>query len=84
MSAVTMAWYGSRLESQSLLDAIAHNCECEFGLTGNRLSTCGAHQMLLSGQRARNGLLFGRHLSARLKREEFTPDHTCRETGART
>jgi len=84
MSAVTTAWHGSGLETQSLLSAIANNCECEFGM-GVRLATCSVHQMLANDQRALNGLLFGRFLAARLIREEFsTEQRTDGNAAART
>jgi hypothetical protein len=70
MTTLTIAWHGTGLETESLLQAVAHNCGCEFGLTGIQMSTCGAHQMLVEDQRALNGLLFGRYLAPRLLREE--------------
>jgi len=71
MTTSTIAWHGTHVETTSLLQAVAHNCTCEFGLLGDRISTCGAHQMLVADQRALNGLLFGRYLAARLVREEM-------------
>jgi hypothetical protein len=38
---------------------------------GVRLSTCAPHEMLSSDQRAIDGLLFARRISARLRSEEF-------------
>ena len=73
MTTLTTAWHGSGLETQSLLEAVAHNCGCELGVSGASI-TCGAHQMLVDDQRALNGLLFGRYLAARLIREEVGAD----------
>lgn len=71
MTTLTIAWHGTGPEIDSLLQAVAHNCGCEFGVAGIRMSTCGAHQMLVDDQRALNGLLFGRYLAPRLFREEM-------------
>jgi hypothetical protein len=70
MTSLPIAWHGTRVETTSLLQAVANNCGCEFGLTGARISTCGAHQMLVDDQRALNRLLFARYLAPRLLREE--------------
>ncbi len=71
MTTFTVAWHGTGQETESLIQAIAHNCGCDFGLMGARISTCGAHRMLVDDQRALNGLLFGRYLAPRLFREEM-------------
>ena len=71
VSTATVAWRGIGDETERVLEAVAHNCDCEFGLVGVRLSTCAAHQMLVDDQRALNGLLFGTYLAARLRREEW-------------
>jgi len=71
MTTLTIAWHGTGLETESLLEAVAHNCGCELGDSGVRSSTCGAHQMLVEDQRALNCLLFGRYLAPRLSREEM-------------
>ncbi|HYY88736.1 MAG TPA: hypothetical protein VFA49_08065 [Chloroflexota bacterium] len=55
-----------------MVNAIARNCTCEFGLMGVRLATCGPHRMLTEDQRALNGLLFSRRMAERLQREEFS------------
>ena len=39
---------------------------------GVRLATCAPHRMLTEDQRALNGLLFGRRMADRLRREEFS------------
>jgi hypothetical protein len=75
-------WYGSQQESFDLVNAIARNCTCEFGLMGVRLSTCPPHQMLTEDQRALNGLLFARRLAERLRREEWTAEEVENETGS--
>jgi hypothetical protein len=46
-------WNGTELEAECLLEAIAHNCTCEYGPTGARLRVCGAHRLLVDDQRAR-------------------------------
>jgi hypothetical protein len=67
-----VVWHGSQQESFDLVNAIARNCTCEFGLMGVRLATCAPHRMLTEDQRALNGLLFARRMAERLTREEFT------------
>jgi hypothetical protein len=47
---------------------------------GVQFSTCAAHQMLVEDQRALNGLLFGRYLAARLRREEWATQTTQWQT----
>ena len=67
-----VVWNGTQEESFALVNAIARNCTCEFGLMGVRLSTCAPHRMLTEDQRALNGLLFARKMLDRLLREEFS------------
>ena len=70
--AVQVVWHGTQQESFDLVNAIARNCTCEFGLMGVRLATCAPHRMLTEDQRALNGLLFARRMAERLRREEFS------------
>lgn len=65
-----VVWSGTQQESYDLVDAIQHNCTCEFGLMGVRLSTCIAHRMLTEDQRALDGLLFMRRMVSRLRKSE--------------
>jgi hypothetical protein len=67
-----ISWHGTQSESLALLDAIARNCTCEFGLMGVRLNACSAHRMLTHDQRALDGLLFARRMADRLRYEEFS------------
>jgi hypothetical protein len=67
-----VVWHGTQQESFDLVNAIARNCTCEFGLMGVRLATCAPHRMLTEDQRALNGLLFARRMKERLQREEFS------------
>lgn len=69
-----VVWYGSQEESFDLVNAVARNCGCEFGLMGVRLNTCSPHQMLVEDQRALNGLLFARSMADRLRAEEWCED----------
>jgi hypothetical protein len=69
-----IVWHGTQQASFDLMNALARNCTCEFGLMGVRLTTCGAHRMLTEDQRALDGLLFVRSIAERLLREEFSTD----------
>jgi hypothetical protein len=71
-----VVWHGTQQESFDLVNAIARNCTCEFGLMGVRLATCAPHRMLTEDQRALNGLLFARRMAERLSREEFSRART--------
>ena len=70
MTSIT-SFHGTPLEQRDLLRAVNRNCTCESGPMGTRVSCCPAHRMLVEDQRALNGLLFGRRLAARLRREEW-------------
>jgi hypothetical protein len=65
-------WHGTQQESLELVNAIARNCTCEFGLMGMRLSACAAHMMLTEHQRSLDGLLFARRIAEQLQIEEFS------------
>ena len=78
-----VVWHGTQQESFDLVNAIARNCTCEFGLMGVRLATCAPHRMLTEDQRALNGLLFARRMAERLSREEFTRAKSTPATHAR-
>lgn len=81
--AMQVVWHGSQQESFDLVNAIARNCTCEFGLMGVRLATCAPHRMLTEDQRALNGLLFARRMSERLRHEEFSRARTTSNSRAR-
>lgn len=66
-----ITWNGSQQESFDLVNAVARNCQCEFGAVGTRISTCSPHRMLIEDQRALNGLLFARSIAERLRSEEW-------------
>lgn len=79
-----VVWHGTQQESFDLVNAIARNCTCEFGLMGVRLATCAPHRMLTEDQRALNGLLFARRMQERLRREEFTRTRSTAGTRSRS
>lgn len=62
---------GTDTEKSDLITALQHNCGCAFGPFGMRMSTCAAHVMLITDQRALNGLIDGRRRSAELILQEF-------------
>lgn len=64
-------WHGTQEESAALVNAIARNCNCQFGLMGVRTSTCPPHHMLIEDQRALDGLLFMRRRAEKLLLEEW-------------
>jgi hypothetical protein len=72
--AMTVIWRGTPAESKALVDAVDHNCACEFWMNV-RLSCCPAHRMLVEDQRALDGLLFARRIADQLRREEWTGAH---------
>jgi len=78
-----VVWHGTQQESFDLVNAIARNCTCEFGLMGVRLATCAPHRMLIEDQRALNGLLFARRMAERLRREELSRVRTATTSRSR-
>jgi hypothetical protein len=82
--AMQVVWHGTQQESFDLVNAIARNCTCEFGLMGVRLATCAPHRMLTEDQRALNGLLFARRMQERLRREEFSRAKSAATNRARS
>ena len=67
----TTTFHGTPREQRDLLRAVSRHCTCEVGPMGTSVGCCPAHRMLVEDQRAVNGLLFGRRLAARLRREEW-------------
>jgi hypothetical protein len=53
-------WHGTEQESFELVNAVARNCTCEFGLMGVRKSTCPAHAAMVTDQRFMDGMVFER------------------------
>jgi hypothetical protein len=72
----SLRWHGNQNEAIERLHALSRNCSCVVTAEGVRLSTCAPHSMLPPDQRAKDGLLFARHISAHLQHEEFRPDPT--------
>ena len=64
-------WRGTHGEWLDLLYAIAHNCECQVDDMGVQLEACASHRLLISDQRALDGLLFARPIANRMERQEF-------------
>jgi hypothetical protein len=64
-------WHGTQSEALELLQALSRHCSCVVTTEGIRLSTCVPHEMLVSDQRAIDGLLFARRIAPRLRAEEF-------------
>ncbi len=58
--ATTPIFHGSQQETVDLLGAIARNCGCRYGVMGVKTSTCAPHSMMVSDQRALDGLVFER------------------------
>ena len=63
-------WNGTAQEGQELCEIVNRNCSCADGETTVE-TRCAPHLMLLSNQRALDGLLFARRIGTRLLREEF-------------
>jgi hypothetical protein len=64
-------WNGTAEEARELSAIISRNCAC--GTDKSIVTLCGPHVMLLSDQRALDGLLFVRQIVRRLLREELDP-----------
>jgi len=63
-------WHGTLIEQLDLLAAVQHNCDCRYDVMDQRVSVCASHTMLVSDQRALNGLLWNRRLVQMLRTEE--------------
>ena len=70
-------WHGTHSEALELLQALGHNCSCVVTAEGVRLSICPPHAMLLTDQRAIDGLLFARRIADRLLVEEFSSSRSA-------
>jgi hypothetical protein len=66
----TSYWHGTQEETGELLNTIARHCACVLGARGERMSICSVHRMLITDQRALDGLLFARRIAGRLRWEE--------------
>ena len=64
-------WHGSDTERTDLLNAIARNCDCTYGLMGVRVATCAPHTALVEDQQFLDHVLYVRHIRECLLREEF-------------
>jgi hypothetical protein len=63
-------WNGTREEADKLCDILKRNCACGSAQTNSK-QHCAPHAMMLSDQRALDGLLFARHIAEQLLQEEF-------------
>ena len=68
---MTAEWHGTLREYVDLRRVLSRNCTCEVGLMRIGTRLCPAHLMLAQDQRALNGLIFARRMSARLLDEEW-------------
>lgn len=68
--ATQVFWHGTDQEKYDLLTALAHSCECIVDGDGPQ-ETCAAHKMLLTDQRALDGLVFIHRIVKRVTEEEF-------------
>ena len=66
-----VVWHGTQDEALALVDALARNCTCQFGMMNVRLSTCPGHTALVEDQGFLDRLLFERRDAARLRAEEW-------------
>ena len=66
-------FHGNQKEAFEIVEAIQHNCGCDFGPGNVRTSTCAPHDALIHDQRYVNGLLFVRTLRLQLQAEEGKP-----------
>ena len=69
--ATMVVWQGTTSERDDLLNAIARNCDCKYGLMGVRVATCAPHTALVEDQHWLNHMVFARRLAVRLQHEEW-------------
>jgi hypothetical protein len=68
----TITFHGTLGDQGALLLALANHCTCEIDPeTGGTRASCPGHLMLVSDQRALDGLAFERWQAQRLLVEEF-------------
>jgi hypothetical protein len=65
-----ITWNGTTDEALALLAALSQHCDCQTA-RGCIVAVCTSHSMLVSDQRAVDGLLFMRRMAVRLLAEEF-------------
>ena len=53
-----VVWNGTSDEARELTEALAHNCQCEYGAMNIRLKTCAAHEAFTTDQRWCDWLVF--------------------------
>lgn len=70
MILVTPVWHGTKDEADALLAVLARNCLCKWNDDGSLNDQCGVHRMLLTDQKALDGLLFAKRIAHRLIYEE--------------
>ena len=75
-------WHGTQAEGMELVETLGRHCSCKFTAEGRRASVCAPHELLISDQRAIDGLLFSRRIAARLRSEEFRPHAATAEVAA--
>jgi hypothetical protein len=64
-------WHGTQAEGVELVEALDRHCSCRFSPQRLRVFVCAPHEMLISDQRAIDGLLFSRRIAPSLRTEEF-------------
>jgi len=72
-----VVFHGTEAEGLFLIDAIAHNCTCAYDMTGQRTSSCPAHDALLHEQRFIDGLLVSRRRRDELNHQEHDRFDSC-------
>ena len=63
-------FHGDEDETKAIVEAVANNCACTY-TDGIVTGQCAPHHMLVTDQRALNGLVWMRRAVSRLRREEF-------------
>ena len=64
-------WHGTGDEGRAFLEAIGHNCTCEWNVAKTeKLRECDLHHRAVHDQRFADGMLFMRRKVDCLKREE--------------
>ena len=73
MVSTAAVWHGTNEENFALAQAIAPNCDCQFGMMGIRVATCTLHKAMQFDQHWLDHMLWARRMAARWRAGEEKP-----------